>query len=170
MCSQLVDQGVSIYAVFMARSDTDVKYRQIAADLRARIEAGEFPPGSPIPGRDALKARYGVAQHTVGSAIRELEDLGLVEARQGLGTFVLKARADEPAPGDGQLAAEVAELRTKVRELAERESGSDLTELLTTVSRLEANLITLYGKTGYDYPRDGSRDGAKVTARRGRAR
>ena len=142
MCGQLVDQGVSIYAVFMARSDTDVKYRQIAANLRTRIEAGEFPPGSQIPGRDALKAHYGVAQHTVGSAIRELQDLGLVEARQGLGTFVLKTRADEPIPGDGQLAAVVAELRTRVQEMSE------------DLGRVEGNLVELYGKTGHEYPEE----------------
>lgn len=139
-CSLLVDQGTGIYAVLMANSETDVKYRQIAADLRTRIEAGEFPAGTQIPGRDALKAQYGVAQHTVGSAIRELADLGLVEARQGLGTFVLKARADEPVPGNRQLAATVAELQAKVREMGEE------------LGRVEANLVELYGREGHEYP------------------
>jgi 8-oxo-dGTP pyrophosphatase MutT (NUDIX family)/DNA-binding transcriptional regulator YhcF (GntR family) len=64
------------------------KYRQIADDLRARIEAGEYPVDSQLPTKPELMDRYGAALGTIDSAIGLLRTLGLVETRQGAGMYV----------------------------------------------------------------------------------
>jgi DNA-binding GntR family transcriptional regulator len=73
------------------------KYQRIADDLRARISSGEYPPGSQLPTKADLMARYQVAVNTVERAIDELRKAGLVETLQGAGMFV----CEPPAPDTG---------------------------------------------------------------------
>jgi DNA-binding GntR family transcriptional regulator len=63
-------------------------WRQVAASLRQRIEAGEWPPGGPMPTLETLASEYGVGQTTVRKAMAELREAGLVESVRGWGTFV----------------------------------------------------------------------------------
>ena len=81
----------TLYAVRMAREDPP-RYRQIAADLRARVESGEYPPDSRLPSKSQMIERYGVALATVNRAVDELRKLGLVETVHGVGTFARKPR------------------------------------------------------------------------------
>jgi GntR family transcriptional regulator len=60
----------------------------IAADLRRRINAGEFPPGSRLPTNVDLMAAHGVSKATVTNAIKELVDEGLVFTAKKGGTRV----------------------------------------------------------------------------------
>jgi GntR family transcriptional regulator len=88
-------------------------YRQIAADLRKKIEAGELPPGRKLPSEVELREEYGrdgrdVSRNTVRDAIKLLVARGLVETRPGQGTFVLgKIKPfvtrlnTDPEPGGG---------------------------------------------------------------------
>lgn len=73
------------------------KYQQIADDLRVRIETGQFPVASRLPGKTALMETYGVSLRTVDAALGVLRALGMAESRQGSGTYVLRA---EPRPDD----------------------------------------------------------------------
>jgi DNA-binding GntR family transcriptional regulator len=108
----------------MAREDPP-KYRQIAGDLRALIERGDYPPGARLPPKAALMAEYGVALNTVDNALGVLRDLGLIETRQGVGTFVCDP-LPSPQPSaeyqavmeriDG-IAEEVRQLRDEVAEM-----------------------------------------------------
>ncbi|WP_022883165.1 GntR family transcriptional regulator [Gryllotalpicola ginsengisoli] len=66
---------------------------QVHRDIRRRIDAGEFPPGSRIPSEADLVARYGVSRVTVRRAIEALGTDGYVHSRRGSGTFV-NARED----------------------------------------------------------------------------
>lgn len=133
---------------------TPAKYRQIAADLRARIEAGEYPVGSQMPTKGELMTSYGAALATVDSGLAVLRKLGMVESRQGSGTFVL---AQHPGESEAdQLAGQVAGLREAVAELAKRVEVAEDAGLRGKVSELESRLIELYGKTGFDYPEDGA--------------
>ncbi len=66
-------------------------FMQLADDLEARIRAGEFPPGSRLPGRGRLAAEYGVAEMTVRRAVEELEARLLVLRDSALGALVLRA-------------------------------------------------------------------------------
>lgn len=63
-------------------------FQRVAACLRRAIEANEFPVGSPLPPEGKLSGRFGVSRHTVREAVRQLADLGLVERKQGSGTYV----------------------------------------------------------------------------------
>jgi GntR family transcriptional regulator len=64
-----------------------VRYRQIAADLRRRIAAGEFGDRL-LPSEAALSAAYEASRVTVRKALEELRDEGLVGSRQGMGWLV----------------------------------------------------------------------------------
>jgi GntR family transcriptional regulator len=65
-------------------------YRQIADDLRARIECGAIAPGAKLPTESELRVGYGAARNTVREAVKLLASRGLVESRPGLGTFVTR--------------------------------------------------------------------------------
>lgn len=67
-------------------------WRTVAGALRGRIEAGEFPPGAPLPSLSALATEYEVSQSTARKAISSLVDAGLVETAPGWGTFVAERR------------------------------------------------------------------------------
>jgi len=64
-------------------------YAQHARLLRHRIETGDWPIGTRLPSLEALAAQADVAVVTIRQAIELLEREGLVERRQGLGTFVV---------------------------------------------------------------------------------
>jgi GntR family transcriptional regulator len=65
-------------------------YRQIAEDLRGRIESGELPSGSQLPTELEFRERYNASRNTVRDAIKWLTALGLVATRPGQGTFVVE--------------------------------------------------------------------------------
>lgn len=65
-------------------------YRQIAEDLRQKIESGTITPGSQLPTELELRERYDASRNTVRDAIKWLINLGLVATRPGQGTFVVE--------------------------------------------------------------------------------
>jgi GntR family transcriptional regulator len=64
------------------------RYEEIADDLRKRIEAGEFPPGSRLPTRRELTAHYEVTEPVIDRAMQILRVLGVTETLAGVGVFV----------------------------------------------------------------------------------
>ncbi|NEB06110.1 GntR family transcriptional regulator [Streptomyces sp. SID13726] len=66
--------------------------RQIADDLRARINDGEFGPGARLPGEPALVREYGVAKMTASGALKLLIAEGAAVSRPGSGTYVREFR------------------------------------------------------------------------------
>jgi DNA-binding FadR family transcriptional regulator len=64
------------------------RYEEIADDLRKRIEAGEFPPGSRLPTRRELTAHYDVTEPVIDRAMQILRVLGVTETLAGVGVFV----------------------------------------------------------------------------------
>ncbi|MFC8539116.1 GntR family transcriptional regulator [Streptomyces sp. NPDC057249] len=60
----------------------------IAADLRRRIGAGEYEPGSKLPTNQDLMTAHGVSKATVTKAISELAEEGLVYTAKRGGTRV----------------------------------------------------------------------------------
>jgi len=65
-----------------------LRYRDIAEQIRRRVEAGEFGAGRLLPSEAELSEAYGASRVTVRKALDELRAVGLVDARQGLGWFV----------------------------------------------------------------------------------
>src|SRR5262245_17247858 len=64
------------------------RYRQIAAELRRQIEAGELTPGMRVPSTRAIIDGWGVAMATATKALTELRYQGLVRVVPGVGTVV----------------------------------------------------------------------------------
>jgi GntR family transcriptional regulator len=65
-------------------------YRQIADDLRAKIESGELARGSQLATEIELREQYEASRNTIRDAIKWLTTRGLVETRPGQGTFVVE--------------------------------------------------------------------------------
>jgi len=61
---------------------------QVITQLRGQIASGEWPVGSKIPTEPELVEQLGVARNTVREAVRALAHAGLLDIRQGTGTFV----------------------------------------------------------------------------------
>jgi DNA-binding FadR family transcriptional regulator len=116
---------------------------QVIAQLRAQITSGEWPVGSRIPTEAALVEQLGVARNTVREAVRALAHNGLLDIRQGSGTYVLATselagvmhrRFSEADEG------QVAELRSLLEAsaaalAAERRTDRDLGLMETALTR-----------------------------------
>lgn len=64
------------------------RYLQLAAQLRAAIRAGEYPPGTTLPTAVELSERYGYSKSTISRAIELLAAEGLVDPIKKRGTVV----------------------------------------------------------------------------------
>jgi GntR family transcriptional regulator len=72
-------------------------YQQIAKQIRQALRLGLLQPGDQLPTVKEAVASLAVNPNTVLKAYQLLEQEGLVEGRQGRGTFV-KARLPGPPP------------------------------------------------------------------------
>jgi GntR family transcriptional regulator len=68
----------------------DPRYRQIAEDLRRKMESGEFGHGAQLPTELELREQYDASRNTVRDAVKWLISRGLVVTRPGHGTFVVE--------------------------------------------------------------------------------
>jgi GntR family transcriptional regulator of arabinose operon len=74
------------------------KYQQVFDTIKGDILSGRYQPGQKLPSEAALLKRFGTSRITVGRALRELQQEGLIQRRAGSGTYVGAA-----SPGDGGL-------------------------------------------------------------------
>jgi DNA-binding FadR family transcriptional regulator len=119
---------------------------QVIAALRAQITSGEWPVGARIPTEPELVEQLGVARNTVREAVRALAHNGLLDIRQGSGTYVV-ATSELAGVMDRRFAdaapQHVAELRSTLeasgaRLAALRRTPQDVTQLETLLERREA--------------------------------
>jgi GntR family transcriptional regulator len=68
------------------------RYQRLRDDIASRINRRELRPGDLIPSESELAAQHSVAIGTVRKAIDQLVADGVLERRQGRGTFVRRAR------------------------------------------------------------------------------
>ncbi len=93
------------------------RYQQIAAVLRRRIAAGDYPPGAQLPTEGQLTDEFAVSRITVRGALDRLTAEGLLRRERGRGTFV----AARPIENDlAQLADFAEEMGTAGLETASR--------------------------------------------------
>ncbi|MGW0943792.1 GntR family transcriptional regulator [Streptomyces sp. NPDC002623] len=74
-----------------------LKYEEIAESLRARIAAGEFPPGETLPSGRDLAEQWSVSRATTVKAMDVLRNDGVVVAKQGTGFVVSETPIARPA-------------------------------------------------------------------------
>jgi DNA-binding FadR family transcriptional regulator len=119
---------------------------RVIDQLRTLIESGEWPVGSKIPAEPVLVESLGVGRNTVREAVRALVHSGMLEPRQGDGTYV---RADDDLGAAllrrlrraGHL--EAIEVRTSLerdaaRLAALRRTPADIVALRAAMARREA--------------------------------
>ncbi|WJK38008.1 GntR family transcriptional regulator [Solwaraspora sp. WMMA2065] len=63
-------------------------WRQIRDDLRAKIKAGIYPPGSKLPSVRLLADEYDTSHMTVRRAVDSMIELDELVGRTGIGVFV----------------------------------------------------------------------------------
>lgn len=79
-------------------------YKQLATEIRGKINRGEFRQGTQLPSEKEFAEAYRMSRNTVRLALDELAKEGLVEAKQGLGRFVreipkpVMAEVGDPPP------------------------------------------------------------------------
>lgn len=78
-------------AVFQTDSATPL-YRQFMQLLQSSIDEGTYPVGSKLPSEQEFCKAYGVSRITVRKALEELAGAGVLERKQGKGTFVSTPR------------------------------------------------------------------------------
>lgn len=125
----------------------------VADELLDRIVAGEFPPGSGVPGELELSARHEVSRMTVREAIKTLAARRILRVERGRGTFVnplnqwssLEAvlRAASEGQEDAAAAVQLIELRrmleTGAAELAAgRITAGELDEMDEQLTQMRA--------------------------------
>jgi GntR family transcriptional regulator, histidine utilization repressor len=71
-----------------AATPRTLPYAAVKASLRQRIAEGGWQAGAKLPSERELVLQFGCARMTVHRALRELEDEGLIERRQGSGSYV----------------------------------------------------------------------------------
>ncbi|GAA3307159.1 FadR/GntR family transcriptional regulator [Streptomyces cinereospinus] len=118
---------------------------QVIAALRGQIASGEWPVGSRIPTEPELVEQLGVARNTVREAVRALAHNGLLDIRQGSGTYVV-ATSELAGVMHRRFAGadprHIAELRSTLESAAaklaaERRTEKDLKQLEVLLSRRE---------------------------------
>lgn len=64
-------------------------YQQIAADIKNKIQIGEYKENSKIPTEFELEKIYGVSRITIRKALELLVDDDILVRKQRMGTFVM---------------------------------------------------------------------------------
>lgn len=114
----------------MQTTTREPRYSIIARQLASDIEQGKFAVGDMLPTESELTRDFGASRHTVRSAIKQLQTLGLVATRRGRGTEVVSSKPLQSKVGfsfdnlnDFLLIAELTKL-TGIRKTHDRVSAS----------------------------------------------
>ena len=142
-------------------------YHEIVDQIRGLIAAGRIKPGDRLPPERELAELFKASRNSVRDAIRVLEQMGLIESRQGDGTYVRSVSAEELAE---PLALMLLQSRTQMRELwevrrvlepalaefaAERITEEELDELEAILEaqrrKVETGFLALEEDTAFHY-------------------
>jgi GntR family transcriptional regulator len=91
-------------------------HRQLFLVLHDEIARGALAPGDPLPTEQTLCDQFGVSRITVRRALADLADAGLIERRQGVGSFVRGQPPSHRTAGAGSFMDELrqTEFETEV--------------------------------------------------------
>jgi GntR family transcriptional regulator len=112
MTSELLRQSVT----FTLNSGSGVPtYLQVVQQVEQALRLGHLGPGDQLPTVKQVVAELAINPNTVFKAYRELENLGLVEGRKGVGTFVLRRPHGPPPSTQARLARSLDRWITSAR-------------------------------------------------------
>lgn len=138
----------------MSNKPTPVRRRalveEVISQLQAALDAGRFGLGERLPSEAQLMAELGVGRSTLREAVRVLAHSGVLEVRQGDGTYVRSsAAAGEPLARrlSRSRSAEVHEVRRALeletaRLAAQRRSPNDLERMRAHLAARAAALAS----------------------------
>lgn len=110
------------------------KFVPIRQWLLDSIDTGALCPGDAVPSENQLAERFGVSRMTARRALTELVDSGVLERRQGQGTFVAELKAQSALLSIRSIAIEIAERghqhQARVLSLKVLNCPADLAKLL----------------------------------------
>jgi GntR family transcriptional regulator len=103
----------------------EARFRRIAADIRSRIEAGEWSVGEDLPSRAVMAAEYGVHTQTMRLAHKLLRQQGVLEGEERKRVYVahppaMRTLTDPDAPWPHSSETTDTRPRPATVELAER--------------------------------------------------
>lgn len=90
-------------------------YLQIVQQVRQALRLGFLHKGDQLPTVKDVVAHLAINPNTVFKAYRELEHDGLIAARPGVGTFVIKTLSDASLAAHGPLRGELNRWLNKAR-------------------------------------------------------
>lgn len=124
---------------------------QVLRHLRSQIASGHYAIGERLPSEPQLMKKFGVGRTTIREAIRMLAHSGLVEVRQGSGTYV-RAVSDT---GSGNFVERLRHARVRevyqvrralevevVRTAAATRDDADLLKMRSLIDQLHEHLRT----------------------------
>ncbi|MEM8707070.1 MAG: GntR family transcriptional regulator [Actinomycetota bacterium] len=120
------------------REDPMPLWAQLEADLRRRIDAGEFADGR-FPTDLELTDGYGVSRHTVREAIRHLNKTGILKRERGRGTVINRSEFEQPLGTLYSLFRSIEATGT--------EQTSEVLELAVVTDAIAANQLALDEET-----------------------
>lgn len=71
------------------------KYLKVVEWVEKQIEDGRFPVGTRLETENEMSKRFGISRQTVRHGIAILEQKGIIETRQGSGSYVKKGTRDQ---------------------------------------------------------------------------
>lgn len=105
---------------------------EIAAQLRDDITAGTYPAHAKLPSYRELATKFGAAPNTIGEAVRQLADEGLIRIKRNSRAIVLSpAEAADPEEPPVNVREELTQVQADLRD-----SRAQLTSLERRVSEL----------------------------------
>jgi GntR family transcriptional regulator len=93
MTREVLQQSLSFQ---LASSSGVPAYLQIVQQVERALRMGVLQPGDQLPTVKEVVAEVAINPNTVLKAYRELESRGLVQGRQGVGTFALRRPSGPP--------------------------------------------------------------------------
>jgi GntR family transcriptional regulator len=98
----------------LQRGPGSPQHHQLFLIVRDGIHTGRYQSGKTLPSEGELARLFGVSRITVRAALATLEAEGLIERRQGIGTFVTSGAAPLP------LNAAMSDVLTHMQEVSRR--------------------------------------------------
>ena len=100
-------------------------YQQVVQQVRDALRLGYAKAGDQLPTVKEAVAALAINPNTVLKAYKELEHLGLVVARPGVGTFIAATVADHALGAHGELRARLADWVDRARDAGLDEESID---------------------------------------------